>query len=101
MASLGTGEYISKSSVTVSGFTKDSNSITAPYKMLAFVSIGVVISQYTGPCEIRVNGSEVVSLVGTGNYYYMIDLDAGDKVQVYCENANLKNSVSNFTMNGV
>ena len=100
-ASLGTGEYLSMSNVTASGFTKDSNSITAPYRMLVFVFISVNISQYTGPFEIRVNGSAVASPSGTGSYYYMIDLDAGDKVQVYCKNANSKNSVSNFTMNGV
>ena len=98
---LGTGEYLSMSNVTVSGFTKDSNSITAPYKMLVFVFISVAISQYTGPFRIRVNGSTVASPSSSGNYYYMIDLDAGDKVQVYCENANAKNSISNFTMNGV
>lgn len=100
-ASLGTGECLSMSNVTVSGFTKDSNSITAPYKMLVFVFISVVISQYTGPFEIRVNGSTVASPSSTGNYYYMVDLDAGDKVQVYCKNANMRNSVSSFTMNGV
>ena len=98
-ANLGTGEYLSMSNVTTSGFTKGSNFITAPYKMLAFVSINVVISQYEGPCEIRVNGSEVASLSGSGSYYYMVDLDAGDKVQVYCERATV--IVSSFTMNGV
>ena len=96
---LGTGEYLSMSNVTVSGFTKDSNSITAPYKILAFVSIAMTINQYAGPCKIRVNGAEVASLVSTGSYYYMVDLDAGDKVQVYCEMASV--NISNFTMNGV
>ena len=100
-ANLGTGEYLSMSNVTVSGFTKGSNFITAPYKMLAFIFIDVYIGQYTGPFSIRVNGSTVASPVSTGSYYYMIDLDAGDKVQVYCEGANTKNDINKFTMNGV
>lgn len=93
------GEYLSTTNVTVSGFTKDSNSITAPYKMLAFVYISVTIGQYQGPFSIRVNGSTVATIIGTGVFYYMIELDAGDKVQV-CGGSGT-NTVTGFRMNGV
>lgn len=101
VANVGTGEYLSMTNVTVSGFTKDSNSITAPYKILAFVYISVFISQHTGPFNIRVNGSTVVTISSTGGFYYMLELDAGDKVQVYNSISTTYNQVTDFRMNGV
>lgn len=100
-ANVGPDEYLSMENVTVSGFTKDSNSITAPYKMLAFVYIRVVISQYSNPLNIRVNGSTVVNISDTGVFYYMLELDAGDKVQVYNGASSQLSTVINFRMNGV